>query len=108
MLFRSVIIATHVVSDIAYIAKEVLFLKKGKLLDSGVPYELCSRLEHQVYELVAEESQLPDIQRQYKVGNIAREGVGIRVRILSDSCPKNVQANVCTPDLEDLYLHYFD
>ena len=40
---KIVIIATHVVSDIEFIAKEVLLLKKGEIIGSGKPHELCDK-----------------------------------------------------------------
>ena len=40
---KIVLVSTHVVSDIEPIAKEVLLLKSGKLLDRGTVESLCSK-----------------------------------------------------------------
>lgn len=57
-LNQIVIIATHVVSDIAFIAKEILLMKKGTLIDSGSPHELCSSINGKVFELSCSEDNL--------------------------------------------------
>lgn len=41
---KTIIFATHVVSDIESIADEVILLKKGVIADKGSPAELCERL----------------------------------------------------------------
>ena len=40
---KIVILATHIVSDVESIAKEILLLKKGKIIEKGTPYELIVR-----------------------------------------------------------------
>lgn len=43
---KIIIISTHIVSDIETIAKEILFIKKGKLIDSGTISELVEKVEN--------------------------------------------------------------
>lgn len=38
----TVLISTHIVSDIENLAKEVIFLKKGSVIASGSPEEICA------------------------------------------------------------------
>ena len=42
---RIIIVSTHVVSDIAPIAKEIILLKEGNIVDRGTVEELCARHE---------------------------------------------------------------
>ena len=42
---KIIIISTHIVSDIETIAKEILFLKKGHLIDKGTVPELIEKVE---------------------------------------------------------------
>lgn len=105
---KIVIIATHVVSDIEFIAKEVLLLKKGEIIGSGKPYELCEKINGKVFEITASENQLSEILGNYKVGNISKDEKNIYVRIISENPPADYQYKACKPDLEDLYLYYFD
>lgn len=105
---KIVIIATHVVSDIEFIAKEVLLLKKGELINSGAPHLLCEKISGKVFEITASESDVRDISAKYKVGNISKDEENVYVRIISENAPENYNCKAKKPDLEDLYLYYFD
>lgn len=105
---KVVIIATHVVSDIEYISKEVLLLKKGQLVDSGNPFHLTNKLHGQVYELSIAHDQLPEVSRRFKVGNITRDEHHLIVRIISPEKPSDYVHTIVKPTLEDVYLHHFD
>ncbi len=105
---KIVIIATHVVSDIEFIAKEVLLLKQGEIIDSGKPFELCKKIDGMVFEITTDENGLAEISNEKKVGNISKDDKSIYVRIISDNPPESYKYKSCKPDLEDLYLYYFD
>lgn len=105
---KIVIIATHVVSDIEFIAKEVLLLKNGEIIGSGKPHELCEKISENVFEITTDEDSLPEISAKFKVGNISKDEKNIYVRVISENLPANYEYKACKPDLEDLYLYYFD
>lgn len=105
---KIVIIATHVVSDIEFIAKEVLLLKQGKIIGAGKPHELCRKIEGNVFEITAAEESLAKISHKFKVGNISRDEKNIYVRVISENPPEGYDYKRCKPDLEDLYLYFFD
>lgn len=107
-LERIVILATHVVSDIEYIAKEVILLKSGSLIAKEEPSVLLERLEGKVFELTVPEEKLEDVQAHYKVGNIAKVRQGVAVRVLSDVPPKEYSPRKVVPILEDVYLDCFE
>lgn len=107
-LNQIVIIATHVVSDVAFIAKEILLMKKGVLIDSGSPHKLCKSIEGKVFELSCQEDDIGKISSMYKVSNLSREKDDILVRVLNDDSPLDYAYTSVKPDLEDLYLWYFD
>ena len=107
-LNQIVIIATHVVSDVAFIAKEILLMKKGVLIDSGSPHKLCKSIEGKVFELSCQEDDIEKISSMYKVSNLSREKDDILVRVLNDDSPLDYAYTSVKPDLEDLYLWYFD
>jgi ABC-type multidrug transport system ATPase subunit len=105
---KIVIIATHVVSDIEFIAKEVLLLKQGELIGKGKPHELCEMIEGKVFEITASENKLSKISDSYKVGNISKDEQNIYVRVISESEPEGYEFTAVKPELEDLYLYNFD
>lgn len=108
-LDKIVIFATHVVGDIEHIAKEVIMLKKGVIVDSAPPQELTRRIDGKVWNVTADEGELEKMQRKFRVTNISREeGIGtVMLRVISDGRPKENAVNV-SPTLEDFYLYIFE
>lgn len=105
---KIVIIATHVVSDIEFIAKEILFLKKGIIVKSGVPHEICNGISGKVFEIKAPPEKLDELSKEYKIGNISKDEKFIYVRVVSDEKPNSYGHTEVKPTLEDLYLYIFD
>lgn len=103
---KIVIIATHVVPDIEFIAKEVLLLSGGKITDSGTASELCSEIDGKVFEILTEQSSLAEIQHRMLVANITHENDKLCVRVISNDLPEFENRPV-PPTLEDLYLYKF-
>lgn len=102
---KIVIFATHVVSDIEFIAKEVLLLKEGKLIHKGTVEELNKKIEGRVFEAVVEPENVEGLKRQYKVSNVYREKEQCIVRFITDKQLNMNQVTTVAPHLEDLYLY---
>ncbi|MBO4868086.1 MAG: hypothetical protein J5585_00075 [Clostridia bacterium] len=108
-LDKIVLIATHVVSDVEYIAKNVVMLKKGVIVDNAAPHELLRKIDGKVWELYSTEEDLPALQNKYRVTNIARDENAIDriiVRVLSDETPSEPSKSAAST-LEDYYLYVF-
>ena len=105
-LNKTVIIATHVVSDVEFIAREAIMLKKGVISDSGSPYELTQKIEGQVWQTVVAAEDVQSMQEKFRVVNIQNGEQGVILRILSDTKPTEDSVTV-VPSLEDYYLYVF-
>ncbi|MGM9626437.1 MAG: ATP-binding cassette domain-containing protein [Eubacteriales bacterium] len=105
---KIVLIATHVVSDIEFIAKDIILLKKGVIIDNAPPHELVKKIDGSVWLVPCAESEVQNMQDRFRVTNIARnEQSGAAVlRVLSDAMPTE-QAKPAAPSLEDYYLRIF-
>lgn len=104
---KIVIIATHVVSDIEFIAKEVLVLDDGVLRKKDTPENLLKDIEGVVYETEIDEKNVDKIMDKYTVTSLAKERDKVRVRFLSDVNPDIENIKSVAPTLEDLYLYIF-
>ncbi|GGH81486.1 ABC-type multidrug transport system ATPase subunit [Pullulanibacillus pueri] len=104
---RIVLLSTHIVSDIEYIAKEVLILKEGQLIQKDTPQRLLNEIEGKVWTVQVSEGEILELQSKYKVVNIALVREKYELRILSDTRP-HIHAISEVPHLEDLYLYHFD
>lgn len=105
---KIVIIATHVVSDIEFIARDIIMLKKGVIVDNAPPHELTKKIEGKVWHVPCLETEVQSMQDKFRVTNIARddEGGDVLLRVLSDETPTMTSKNVA-PTLEDYYLYVF-
>ena len=105
---KIVIIATHVVSDIEFIARDIIMLKKGVIVDNAPPHELTKKIEGKVWNVPCLESEVQSMQDKFRVTNIARdeESGNVSLRVLSDEKPSE-DSKIVSPTLEDYYLYIF-
>lgn len=103
---RIIILSTHIVSDVEYIADEILLMRDGRLLASGDVGQMISVLRGKVWECCIRPEETERYQAEYSVSNLRNTEDGIRLRIVADVCP--VEGAVpADPDLQDVYLYYF-
>lgn len=102
---KIVIVSTHVVSDIAGIAKEILLLKQGELISQLPPAELIRQIDGTVWEVSVSKDDLPNWQSRYRISNMAYDGSDFCLRLLSDVAVPG--GHRVKPNLEDVYLSYF-
>lgn len=103
---KIVILSTHIVSDVDYIADEILILNGGKLENRGASSELVNTINGYVWETVVEAGQLDEIVTKHIVSNQNNEHKGTVLRMVAKEQPTQ-QAKQVQPILEDLYLYYF-
>lgn len=105
---KIVLISTHVVSDVEFIAKEIILLKQGKLLAQNTGIRLTKEIENKVFQIKTQTEMLGKIQSAYRVSNLYHEDNGIVVRVVADTAPEGYDSESVAPALEDLYLYYFE
>lgn len=103
---RIVLLSTHIITDIEYIAKEVLLLKEGRLTRQDTPERILSELAGKVWEVEAPAERLGELERAHLVGNVQRRGSDVRARVIAEGQPAGNAVPV-EPRLEDIYLYYF-
>ena len=104
---RIVILSTHIVTDIEYIAKDVLLIKKGKLIKNETPESLLKELDGKVFSAVVPSDMLDELQKNFHISNIIRRNNAVEIRMISDKKPLD-NAQLEEARLEDVYLYYFD
>ncbi|CDE68928.1 aBC-2 type transport system ATP-binding protein [Clostridium sp. CAG:277] len=103
-----VLFATHVVSDIECIAKDVILIRDGKICRKGTPVELIESIQGKVGELPCDLESLEKLQEQYCTGNVYQRREGLRVRIVGDPLPEGCLPVRDSIDLEDVYMYYIN
>lgn len=99
------ILSTHIVSDVSYIADEILLVQHGGLQYRGNVQQLTTKVQEKVWEIFAENQQANIIAQNYIVSNVHHTPKGAILRIISDYQPFP-QAKPVSPTLEDAYLFY--
>lgn len=103
---RLVLLSTHIVSDVEYIANEIWLMKDGRLLHQGTADELIQSMTEGVWKCYANKSDVPKLMKQYKISNIKSEPHGVELRIISKENPfPDAVGEEAT--LEDVFLYYF-
>lgn len=102
---RIIILATHIVPDIEFIANKIILLHEGNLLKYDTPTALCDELEGKVWALELDEPDVPTELVHHTISNMAREGSGIRLRIISEEQPHPAAVAV-TANLEEVFLYH--
>lgn len=103
---RLVLLSTHIVSDIEYIANEILLMKNGEIALSGTAERLIQSMPDRVWSLKAPKTMVDSYLRKYQVSNIKTVQDGAELRILSKNQPAE-NARMETASLEDVFLYYF-
>ncbi len=104
---RIVLISTHIVSDIEYIAAENAVMKDGKLIDVGTTEQLLRAVEGKVFTALVPDGLLDRVEREVRVVSLKNEGgAQTLVRYVADA-PLLRDSEMAEPRLEDLYLWLF-
>ena len=105
---KIVLISTHVVSDIEFVAKEIILLKSGQLVSHDTCTNLTKEIENKVFEVEINKEELKYFQDNYRVSNLYHNDEKIIVRLVTDNPPENHKLSSQSPTLEDLYLYIFE
>ena len=103
---RTVLLATHIVSDVECIAKEIIILKEGSLVTQGTTDTLEQNIYGKVWEVTVNAEDATRLGKQYYISNMKQQGENFSVRIVSDLLPA-ANAVKTSPNLEDVFLYYF-
>ena len=104
----TVLLSTHVVSDIECIAEQVLLIKQGKLIGSNPTDVLIASIKDKVAEKYCIPSEIISYQEKYGLGNIYQRSGGQVLRLVGDELPEEFVKTNDAIGLEDVYLYYFE
>lgn len=104
---KIVVLSTHIVSDVEYIADEILVMRDGAFVMQGSPEAVTSQVAGKVWECRVDARTADAMAACFTVSNVhyAADGQAV-VRTISDKQPVR-DARSVEPTLEDLYLHVF-
>lgn len=104
---RIVILSTHIVSDVEFIAEKIIMMKSGSILHYGRPREITSEIRGKVWKCVVPAEKAEQYTARLNVSNLRNvDNNQTILRVISKEPPLNGALQV-EPNLEDLYLYYF-
>lgn len=104
---RIVILSTHIVSDVEFIAEKIIMMKSGNILHYGRPREITSEIRGKVWKCVVPAEKAEQYTARLNVSNLRNvDNNQTILRVISEEPPLNGALQV-EPNLEDLYLYYF-
>ncbi len=103
---RLVLLSTHIVSDVEYIADEILLMKSGKIECAGTFQELTEKLPVKVWSFNISSQDADKYLKNYRVVSVKPKAYETNLRLLHDSQPC-LTAREEEMTLEDIYFYYF-
>lgn len=104
---RIVLISTHIVSDVEYMATQNAIMKEGHIIETGSTEELICLVEGKVWSGVIPAQEIASYEKGMRIVNLRNEDYGmVSVRYLADG-PQIPDSKSVPPKLEDLYLWLF-
>ena len=103
---KIVILSTHIVSDVSYIADTILMMKQGRFLLQEPMSTVTDGIRGKVWEVLVNDRDVAEYSRHFCVVNLHHENNKVRLRIVDETAPA-VDAYTVEPSLEDLFLYHF-
>lgn len=105
---KTIILATHVISDIELIAKEMIFLKEGRQILCGSSQEVIEAVRGEIWELEIAREDYEALNDRYPQNRIIgeRDG-GILLKIVAREKPEYASVRPAAVSLEDVYLYLY-
>lgn len=104
---RIVLISTHIVSDVEYIATRQAIMKDGKIIRDGSTEVLITEMNGKVWECTVGNNKLKELENTIRIVNLRNMSKDYtEIRYLSEKLIVTGSVNV-SPRLEDLYMWLF-
>ena len=103
---RLVLLSTHIVSDVEYIANEIWMMQEGRIVHQGTAKKIIDSMPEAVWECMVEKRMVSVFTKKNKISNMKTDQDGAILRIISREKPCE-QAKRAEATLEDVFLYYF-
>ena len=102
----TVLLSTHIVSDLSVVANEVILLNSGAVIAFDSPVNLLSPLRGRVWQVSCGSGAGAGFTGRYPCSGVRRDMGVSTLRLISDEPPSR-DALEAEPNMEDMYLWYF-
>ena len=104
---KIVILSTHIVPDIEYIADQILVMRAGSIVCRGTVEDIVQYGRGAVWECAVTPREADELAARFTAGNLhyGTDGMAV-VRVVAERRP-HPRAVPAEPTLEDVYLYLF-
>lgn len=100
---RTVVVSSHIMSDIEAVCENVAVLDAGRLLFAGTVGTLAKKAEGKVFELAIPKKEQDAVKRDYHILSSQSRASDVRIRVLADRIPAGRPVS-CVPTAWDGYM----
>lgn len=100
---RTILLATHIVSDLECIANKVLIMKKGELVRCDSPTNLIDEIKDKVWSVQLDDNF--DTFHKHMISNMQRKDNKVWLRVIADEKIRE-DAYQVKPNLEEVFLYH--
>jgi ABC-2 type transport system ATP-binding protein len=104
---RTVLLSTHIVSDVESIARQVIMIKNGEVGKMETQSRFVEAMAGKVWLLRMSVDELVEYQNNHIISNVVPDGNRMQIRVVTDGKP-SADAIMMQPTLEDAYLYEFN
>ena len=101
---RIIILSTHIVSDVEYIADRIMIMKNGEMIRTKTAAEMLEEVKGCVWKCLVTEKEADALNEKYIISNLKNHGDKVELRIVSKEKPVS-DAECTEAGLEDVYLY---
>ena len=103
---RLVLLSTHIVSDVEFVANKIILMNKGKFFFTGTAEDITSSIDQKAWTCTISRSDVEDYLKRYLVATVQTILQGAALRIIASQPPVEY-AKEEQITLEDAFLYYF-
>lgn len=102
---KIVLLSTHIVSDVEFLANNIIIMHNGKIISIGTPEELCNELNGYVWQVNISRKERDQLENTciVNIKNMDADTISVRYVSKESLFPS---ATTVTPTLEDAYMWY--
>lgn len=102
---KIIILSTHIVPDLEFLADQIGLMNKGKIIENDTPANLISSLQGKVWEGAVKPEVFEKLEKEYIVASAQNRGdTQIHCRLIGVP-PQGLEFKTVMPVMEDVYLH---
>ena len=103
---RIIIISTHIVSDVEFIANEIIMIKNKKILYKDTVKNICNTIKGKVFETEISFNEVDEFRKNHIALSEKQENGKIKIRFIEEKEKKD-KWTLVSPNIEDVFLYEY-